>query len=193
MDRITALKQRSATAEAFRLALVAEGCILARGDRGDLMIVDRSGAVYGLAGQIPGMTANEFQQFMQGIDPRTLPSVRQAAQIHRQNWKEKRQQARAEAAAVERSAPRRPKKKAFRPLPEKKETLKPELMPASVKAQKAAQRQAETEALRKAAIARHLQARGYMLANGSRGFVLVDHAGAGCSVYSPARRPPRMT
>jgi hypothetical protein len=101
-DRIIALKQLSANAEAFRAALASEGCILAKGRRGELMVVDQTGAVYGLARQIPGMSAAEFQEFMKGIDHGRLPSVKQAGLMHQQNWKEKRQEERADAAELER-------------------------------------------------------------------------------------------
>lgn len=117
-DRIIAMKQRSANAEAFKTALASEGCILARGARGDLMVVDRTGAVYGLARQIPGMSAAEFQEFMKGIDHGRLPSVKQAGLMHQQYWKDKRQEERAEradAAARERQS----KAADFRPSPKR--------------------------------------------------------------------------
>lgn len=107
-DRIAALKQLSANAEAFRAALASEGYILARGNRGDLMVVDSTGAVYGLARQIPGMTAIEFQEFMKGIDRGRLPTVPQAGLLHRQEWNDKRQQERAEAATLEQRAQQPP-------------------------------------------------------------------------------------
>ena len=106
-DRITALQQRSATAEAFRVALADEGFILARGDRGDLVVVDRTGAVYGLARHIPGMSATEFQEFMKDIDRGRLPSLRQAAEIHRQNWHEKREQERGRGSRPRTACPER--------------------------------------------------------------------------------------
>lgn len=118
-DRITALKQLPANAEAFRVALAAEGYVLAKGDRGALIVVDQTGAVFALARQIPGMSAAEFQEFMAGIDRSRLPSARQAMLMHRQDWKDKQQQERAEAAALERQS----RKEAFRLSPEEMEAL----------------------------------------------------------------------
>jgi len=127
-DQITALKQASDGATAFRAALEGQGYILATGRR-DFVLVDDMGNVYSLARQIRGIRAAELREFMKGIDPQTLPTVEQAKEI------------RKEALL----------KQAEAPVPDEPAPKPPEPAPDPVQAQ----REVETEALRKAVIARH--------------------------------------
>jgi hypothetical protein len=127
-EQITALKQASDSAEAFKAALEEQGYALARGDRRDFVIIDQAGQVHSLGRQIHGVKAAELREFMKGIDPQTLPSVEQA--------KENRMEGVKQTEASVSSAPA---------------TKTPELAPDPVQAR----RQAEMEALRKAVGDRH--------------------------------------
>ncbi len=88
-DQITALQQASDSGQAFKTALEAQGYMLAKGDRRGFVLVDQAGEVYSLARQIR-MKAAELREFMKGIDPQTLPTVEEAAQLHQQKLEEKK-------------------------------------------------------------------------------------------------------
>ena len=92
-DQITALKQASDSAQAFKTALEEQGYMLAKGDRRDFVLVDQAGEVYSLARQIRGMKAAELREYMKGIDPANLPTAEQAAQLQQQKQDEKKQAA----------------------------------------------------------------------------------------------------
>jgi hypothetical protein len=79
-DQITALKQASDSPQAFIAALEEQGYILARGDRG-FVLVDEAGEVYSLRRQIHGMKAADLREYMKGFDPEILPSAEMAAQL----------------------------------------------------------------------------------------------------------------
>jgi MobA/VirD2-like, nuclease domain len=89
-DQITALKQASDSPQAFKSALEEQGYILARGDRRDFVLVDQAGEIYSLARQIRGMKATALREFMKGLDPETLPTAEQAAQLQQQRQDEKK-------------------------------------------------------------------------------------------------------
>lgn len=127
-EEITALKQASDNAQAFKAALEEHGYVLAKGDRRDFVIIDPAGQVHSLGRQIDGMKAAELRAFMKGIDPQTLPNVEEAKEIQKQAPKKTEAPASPEAA-----------------------TKTPELAPDPVQAQ----REAEREALRQAVVARH--------------------------------------
>ena len=133
-DQVTALKQASDGAPAFRAALEGQGYILATGRR-DFVLVDEMGNVYSLARQIRGIKAAELREFMKGIDPQTLPTVEQAKEI------------RKEALLKQADAPASSEP----PV----DVKPPEPVADPVQAQREAQRKVETEALRKAVVARH--------------------------------------
>jgi len=130
-EQITALKQASDNAQAFKAALEEHGYVLAKGDRRDFVIIDPAGQVHSLGRQIDGMKAAELRAFMKDINPQTLPNV--------------------EEAKAQKQAP----KKAEAPASPEAATKTPELAPDPVQAQREAQREAEREALRQAVVARH--------------------------------------
>lgn len=130
-DQVTALKQASDGATAFRAALEDKGYILATGRR-DFVLVDEMGNVYSLARQIRGIKPAELREFMKAIEE-TLPTVEQAKEIRKE----------ALLKQAEAPAPSEPAPKA------------PEPAPDPVQAQREAQRKDETEALRKAVADRH--------------------------------------
>jgi hypothetical protein len=63
---------------AFRTAVEARGYLLARGDRRDLVLVDRAGGVHGLARRIEGARAREVRERLADLDPALLPGVTEA-------------------------------------------------------------------------------------------------------------------
>jgi hypothetical protein len=126
-DQITALRQASDSARAFKAGLEEQGYILARGDKRGFVLVDEAGEIYSLSRQIHGVKAAELREFMKGIDPQTLPTVAQAREAQKQQ------------ALNPSQAPAEPVSKP--PAPD----------PVQV------QREAETEALRKAVAARHAE------------------------------------
>src|SRR5258705_3168587 len=71
--------------------------MLARGDRRGFILVDQAGEVYSLARQIR-MKAAELREFMKGIDPQTLPTAEEAAQLQQQKLEEKKQAGEKQAA-----------------------------------------------------------------------------------------------
>ncbi len=91
-DQITALKQASDSAQAFKTALEEQGYMLAKGDRRDFVLVDQAGEFYSLARQIRGMKAAELREFMKGIDPQTSrPSNRPQSSSSKSRTNESRQ------------------------------------------------------------------------------------------------------
>ncbi len=90
-DQITALKQASDTAQAFKAALEEQGYILAKGDRRDFVIVDKTGSIHSLRRQIHGIKPAEFREFMKAIDREGLPTPAEAKDLQQQ-----RQQTRKE-------------------------------------------------------------------------------------------------
>jgi MobA/VirD2-like, nuclease domain len=91
-DQITALQQASDSGQAFKTALEAQGYMLAKGDRG-FVLVDQAGEVYSLVRQIRGMKTAALREFMKGIDPESLPTPEEAALLQQQNLEEKKQAA----------------------------------------------------------------------------------------------------
>lgn len=128
-DQITALKQASDNALSFKAALEEHGYVLVQGDRRKFVIIDQAGQVHSLGRQIRGVKPAELDEFMKGIDPQTLPTVEQA------------REARKEAL-----------KQGTASVPSEQPTPKP---PEPVADPVQVQMALETEALRKAAIARH--------------------------------------
>ncbi len=92
-EEITALKQASDSARAFKAGLEEQGYILAKGDKRGFVLVDEAGEIYSLSRQIRGNKPAELREFMTGIDPQTLPTVEQARELQHQNHDEKKQAA----------------------------------------------------------------------------------------------------
>lgn len=101
--RISALRQQSDNAPAFRNALEEAGYLLAHGPRGGFYIIDREGEVFNLS-RFSGISGKEYKDFMAAIDPATVPDLEQGKAL---------QQARA--AEVPKPAPEESK---FLPPPE---------------------------------------------------------------------------
>lgn len=92
-QQITALKQASDSAGAFKAGLEEQGYILARGDKRGFVLVDEAGEIYSLSRQIRGVKRDELDEFMKGIDPQTLPTVERARELQQQMRDEKKQAA----------------------------------------------------------------------------------------------------
>jgi hypothetical protein len=71
---ITEAFRSSDNAEAFKAALAEKGYILARGDRRDYVVFDRSGGVHSLARRIEGIKAAGLREFMSTLDREAVPT-----------------------------------------------------------------------------------------------------------------------
>jgi hypothetical protein len=71
------LREHSDGPASFRAGMEAAGYVLARGDRRDYVAVDQAGHPHVLSRGL-GIKAAELRQYMQGIDPQSLPSVAEA-------------------------------------------------------------------------------------------------------------------
>jgi patatin-like phospholipase/acyl hydrolase len=100
-DQITALKQASDSPQAFKAALEEQGYLLAKGERRDFVLVDEAGEVYSLRRQIHGMKAADLRAYMKGIDPESLPTVEQAAQLQQKIQDARKQVAEKQAEPVQ--------------------------------------------------------------------------------------------
>ncbi len=97
-EQVTALKQSSDSAQAFKSALEEQGYILAKGDRRDFVIVDQTGAIHSLGRQIHGVKAAELRVFMEGIDREGLPTAAAAKELqHRRPQQTDRPEKQSEA------------------------------------------------------------------------------------------------
>ncbi len=136
-DQITALKQASDNAQAFKVALEEQGYILAKGDRRDFVIVDETGSIHSLGRQIRDSKAAELREFMKGIDRETLPTAAQATELQRQRQQETQKQETTEQQPAQQEPHEQPQQQEDKPADKPPE-------PASDPAQ------AQTEALGKA-------------------------------------------
>ncbi|MGH9440931.1 MAG: relaxase/mobilization nuclease domain-containing protein [Thermoanaerobaculia bacterium] len=87
-EQITALKQASDNARAFKAALEEQGYILAKGDRRDFVIVDQTGTIHSLGRQIHGVKPAELREFMKEVDRESLPTATQAKELQQQRQEE---------------------------------------------------------------------------------------------------------
>ncbi len=87
-DQITALKEASDNAQAFKVALEEQGYILAKGDRRDFVIVDETGSIHSLGRQVRDIKASELRAFMKSIDRETLPTAAEAKDLQQQRQQE---------------------------------------------------------------------------------------------------------
>lgn len=90
-DQVTALKEASDNAQAFKTALEEQGYILAKGDRRDFVIVDEAGSIHSLGRQIRAMKAAELREFMKGIDSESLPTAAEAKELQQQRQQQHHQ------------------------------------------------------------------------------------------------------
>jgi hypothetical protein len=80
---ITSLWHASDSGRASQAALVAAGYQLARGDRRDFVLVDRTGGVHSLARRITGIRAADVRAKLADLAAETLPSIEAARLIAR--------------------------------------------------------------------------------------------------------------
>lgn len=78
---VTALWKVSDSGAAFQSALEDAGYTLCKGDKRDFCIIDPAGDVHSLARRVEGVKAAEIRERMSGIDPATLPSVKEASEF----------------------------------------------------------------------------------------------------------------
>jgi hypothetical protein len=80
---LKAMREHRDSGQSFRAAIEAAGYVLARGDRRDFVVVDRTGGDYSLARQL-GMKAVELRAFMKDVEAASLPSVADAKTLQQQ-------------------------------------------------------------------------------------------------------------
>ena len=100
-EDITALRQASDSAQAFKAALEDSGYLLAKGDRRDFVIVDEAGEIYSLGRQMLDMKAAALREFMKGIDKETLLTAKEAVKLQQEKQKERTPEAVSEEPARE--------------------------------------------------------------------------------------------
>ena len=105
---LTRLWRSTDTGRAFMAAIEDSGWHLARGDKRDLVALDRSGEVHSLAKRIEGAKAKDVRERLADIDPATLPGVdqaRKAIRDRRREAAERELQRQPECAAPAEPAP----------------------------------------------------------------------------------------
>jgi hypothetical protein len=92
---VTGLYKESANAADFVARLEAHGYSLCMGDRRGFVILDHAGDTHSLVRRLAGINTKQLNEFMEGIDRASLPSVDQA--------KERLQERKAEAQKADRA------------------------------------------------------------------------------------------
>lgn len=75
---VTALWNKSKSGKEFVACLAKHGYILAKGDKGQFVIIDRAGSIHGLTRRISGATAKTVKRGLADIDITTLPTIAEA-------------------------------------------------------------------------------------------------------------------
>jgi len=130
-DQITALRQSSDSAQAFKTALEESGYILAKGDRRDFVIVDEAGSIHSLGRQIRDMKAAGLRAFMKDIDREKLPTAEDAVALQDQRRDkqqskkhqelEHQEEQKQPQQSPEQEAPPQPQQQQPEPQPEQRE------------------------------------------------------------------------
>ena len=166
-DRVTEIMALRAAAEngpAFKAALEDAGYVLAKGDRG-YVVVDSKGGQSVLTRNV-GLKKKELEAFMAGVELSNLPTVQEAKALQAERRRAAKQQAPAEQPKAEGTAPAKSRR-------EKLKKLKGDLTAMKASADSA-------QAFRAA-----LEEAGFIVAKGERGYTLVDGDGA---IHSLARQ-----
>lgn len=82
-SELSALWRNTDSGKSFAAALDARGYILARGDRRDFCVVDKSGTAHSLARRIDGVRVKDVRERMSDVDRASLPSVADARALQR--------------------------------------------------------------------------------------------------------------
>ncbi len=136
-DQITALKQASDNAQAFKVALEEQGYILAKGDRRDFVIVDQTGSIHSLGRQIHGVKAAELREFMKAVDRETLPTTGQAKDLQQQRQEQQLHQ--------QEPAPQEPQQEPLQQEPRRQETTEQQETPPQENQAQETQQQPEAD------------------------------------------------
>ncbi|MDR3485311.1 MAG: relaxase/mobilization nuclease domain-containing protein [Bradyrhizobium sp.] len=83
-DDLTRCWDQTETGKEFRAVIEGMGYLLARGDRRDYCVVDRTGRVHSLARRLIGVEAGAIRMRLADIEPASLPSVAEARMRQRQ-------------------------------------------------------------------------------------------------------------
>lgn len=77
-DELTALWNASNSGTEFQAQITRAGYVLARGDRRDFVVLDKTGQVHSLARRIAGARSKDIKTKLVGIEPHALPTVKSA-------------------------------------------------------------------------------------------------------------------
>ncbi len=72
--QVSALRQHSDNAPAFKNALEEAGYLLAHGPRNGFYVIDRKGEVFNLS-RLSGISGKEYKDFMAAVDPASVPDL----------------------------------------------------------------------------------------------------------------------
>ena len=113
-EQITAIRKSCDDAQAFKNALAESGYILAQGSKGGYVVVDETGASFGLANQLADLKRKEYKAFMASVDLASLPTIEQTRALLR----EKAADAKKHAPEAGEIPPQQTPEKAPEPTPE---------------------------------------------------------------------------
>jgi hypothetical protein len=78
--QVSALRERSDNAPAFKSALEEAGYLLVHGPRNGFYVIDQTGAVFNLS-RLSGLSGKEYKDFMAPVDPASVPDVEKGKAI----------------------------------------------------------------------------------------------------------------
>ncbi len=164
LKEIMALRAAAENGPAFKAALEDAGYVLAKGDRG-YVVVDPKGGQSVLTRNV-GLKKKELENFMAGVELAKLPRVQEAKELQAERRRAAKLEGPAEQPRAEEAEPKTSKRDELR-------KLKTDL--AAIRAS------ADSAQAFKAAI----EEAGFLLAKGERGYTLVDADG---TVHNLARQ-----
>ena len=112
-EQITAIRKSCDDALAFKNALAESGYILAQGTKGGYVVVDGTGASFGLLNQLAEIKRKEYKAFMASVDLASLPTIEQTRALLR----EKAADAKKRAPEAGEISPQQASEKAPEPMP----------------------------------------------------------------------------
>lgn len=104
-ETVRACWERSDNGRSFEAALAERGCVLARGDRRDFVVIDPAGGDHALGKRILGVAATEIRARLADIDKMQLPSVDAAKAMQAEQARLERVQTTERIAAIKAPSP----------------------------------------------------------------------------------------
>ena|GEM_PF-660792 len=174
VTEIMALRAAAENGPAFKAALEDAGYVLAKGDRG-YVVVDSKGGQSVLTRNV-GLKKKELEAFMAGVELAKLPTVQEAKALQAERRRAAKKEAPSEKPKADLSAEALAKVEEAAPEKSEREELKK--LKDDLTAIKASADSAQ-------AFKSALEETGFILAKGERGYTLVDNDG---TIHSLARQ-----